>query len=74
MPKHPDIAGLRCVPLPAPTALQELGALLLGNDALDLHEQVILGGLTERSIEKDHLDTRPRQFLQEHDLVRIVAR
>src|SRR5262249_51114817 len=74
MAKDPNIAGLSGMPLPAPTALQELRALILGNDALDLHEEVILGGLPERSIENDHLDARLRQFLQEHDLVRIVAR
>jgi transposase len=74
MAQDPDIAALSGMPLPAPTALQELRALVLGNDALDLHEEVILGGLTERAIEKDHLDARLRQFFQEHDLLRIVAR
>jgi hypothetical protein len=40
---------------------------------LDLHKELIFGGLTERSIEKDHLHARLRQFLQEQDLVCVVA-
>jgi hypothetical protein len=41
---------------------------------LDLQQEVIFRGLAERPIEEDDLNARLRQFIQEQDLVRIVAR
>jgi hypothetical protein len=38
-------AVLRCVALAAPTPLHELGALVLGNDALHLEQQVVFWAL-----------------------------
>ena len=70
-----DIHGtaLRCMPLTAPATLHELGALVLGNDALHLEQQVVFRALAERLVQEDNLDIGPPPLVQEQNLVRVVA-
>src|SRR6516162_5680202 len=46
-----DAAAPGRVQLAAPRALQDLGALVLGDDALDLQQQVVLRPLAERAVQ-----------------------
>ena len=59
----------------APAApLQDLGALVLGDHALDLPEQVLFGAAARRIAQEDDLDAAMGEFLQYQDLIGISAR
>ena len=45
------------MPLPAPTALHELGSLIFSNDALHLEQKVVFRALAERPVQEDKLDS-----------------
>ncbi|WPB72631.1 hypothetical protein KYC5002_26620 [Archangium violaceum] len=57
----------------AARALQNLGPLVFGDDALHLHQQQVLGFLTDGPLHEVHLDTSLAQFLQDNLLVDVVA-
>jgi hypothetical protein len=59
--------------LPRRLRWQELSALILGNDPLDLDEQLIFWRLPHGSIEKDHLHAGLPQLVQNHRLMRLLA-
>src|SRR4051812_50115859 len=54
-------------------ALQDLGALVLSNDTLDLKQQVVLGGAADRTVEEDDLCAGPAQLLNQEHLMGIAA-
>jgi len=56
------------------TPLQDLGTLVLCHHALNLEEQLILGCLSQLAVEKDDLDPSTVQFVNDEDLVGILAR
>ena len=58
---------------PAPAAFQDLGALVLGDNALDLEQQVVLGGAADRVVEEDHVGPGPPELLNQQNLVGIAA-
>ena len=58
---------------PAPAPLQDLGPLVLGDDALDLKQQVVLRGAADRVVEEDHVGPGPPELLDQQDLVGIAA-
>lgn len=62
------------MPFPASAALQDFGALVLGNHALDLQQELVLRRLTDFSIEEDDLDPSPQELLQQQHLMGVVAR
>src|ERR1700758_407259 len=68
-----DSTRLGPVALPAPAALEHLGPLVLGEHALKLQQQAVLGGVPNRAIEKDHLCAGSREFFQQEHLMRVAA-
>lgn len=50
--------------LTAATTLQDLGTLVLGDHALDLQQQVFLGGMADVAVEEDDLDTTTLQLIE----------
>jgi len=59
---------------PAPGPLLDEGALVLGEDALDLQEHPLLRGLAEGVVEEHHLAAGPLQLLHHEDPVGVVPR
>jgi len=72
--QHAHRPGVRRVPLATPTTLQDLGPLILRDHALHLEEERVLGGLARGPVEEDDRDAGPLEFLQQQDLVGILAR
>jgi hypothetical protein len=62
------------VQLAAAAALQDLGALIFRDDALDLEQQVVLGRAPQRAVEEDQLDAAPPQLVDEENLIGVAAR
>jgi hypothetical protein len=61
------------VTLPATTALEDLRSLVLGDDPLDLQEQVAFGRVPERMVQEDQLHARTVELLHEQDLVGVAT-
>src|SRR3954449_4500026 len=59
---------------PTPAALQDAGALVLGNDALNLKQEIVFGCPTERAIEEHVLHAGPAELLNEQHLISIAPR
>src|SRR3954447_23017558 len=72
--EHVDRAAACGVLLAPAAALHDLGALVLGDHALDLEQQVLLGAAADGVAQEDDLDAAPVELLQDQDLVRIFAR
>ncbi len=53
---------------------RDFRTLVLGDDALNLHQQRVLGGVAAATVEKDHLDAGASEFLQEDHLVGVFTR
>jgi hypothetical protein len=68
-----DRTCLGPVALPAPAALEHLGPLVLGEHALKLQQQAVLGGVPDWAIEEDHLRAGSREFFQQQHLMRVAA-
>ena len=68
-----DSTRLGPVALPAPAALEHLGPLVLGEHALKLQEQAVLGGVPDWAIEEDYLRAGAREFFQQEHLMRVAA-
>jgi hypothetical protein len=62
------------MPFAATAALQNFGALILGDHALDLQQELIFRGLADFPIEEDHLDPCLQELLQQQHLMGVVAR
>ena len=59
--------------LAAPAALQHLGSLVLGEHALQLQQQAVLGRVPDRAIEEDHLRAGLGELLDQQNLMRVAA-
>jgi hypothetical protein len=59
---------------PTPAALQDAGALVLGNDALNLKQEIVFGCPTDRAIEEHDLHAGPAELLNEQHLVGVAPR
>jgi hypothetical protein len=55
-------------------ALQDLGALIFSDDALDLLEQGLLGSTAGRIAEEDDRDAATGELLEEQDQISLFAR
>jgi hypothetical protein len=72
---HRLVAGARTVQLPAPGALADLRALVLGDHPLKLSEQLVLGRARPLAATREHdLDTGPGELLEQQHLVGVAAR
>src|SRR5262249_37153432 len=70
-----DAHGARSGPaaLPAPAALQGLGPLVLGDDALALQEQFTVGCRGDGVVEENDLGAGPLELLDQEHLIRVLA-
>ncbi len=59
--------------LPPATAFHDLEVLVLGNHALDLQEQVLLGPAAWGIAQKDDSNTTTDEFLQYQNMICIFA-
>src|SRR6266446_948257 len=71
--QHVHDAAARAVPLAPAGPLADLRFLVLGNHALELHQEDILGRLDPRGMDEHHLDARPGELLEQQHLVRVLA-
>src|SRR5882762_5224241 len=67
-------ARTRGMPPPTPYPLQQFGALVFGDHALNLQQKIILRSLANRAIEKHHLRSRAMELIDQYDLMGIAAR
>ena len=67
-----DLTGSRTVPLATPRPFENLGAFVLGNHALKLHQQLILGRGVRRAVEEAGLDTVTSELFDQQDLVGVL--
>src|SRR5215210_1310676 len=68
-----DGTRLSTVALSAPTTLEHLGPLVLGEHALELQQQAVLRGVSDRAIEEDRLRAGAGKLLEQQHLMRIAA-
>ena len=66
-----DSAGARRMASPTPAAFQNAGALILGDHALNLQQQIVLGRTANRSIEEDDVNTAAAKLLDQQNLIGI---
>jgi len=71
--KRADDAATSLVQLPSPRTLEDLRALVLGDHALHLYQQLVLGAAARRTVEEDHRDAVPRELLEQEHLIGILA-
>jgi len=62
------------VQAPASGALDDFRPLVLGDDTLHLHQQLVLGLLSNGPLDEVHAHAPRRQLLEHHLLVHIIAR
>ena len=72
--EHVDRAAAGRVLLAPAAPLHDLGTLVLGNHALDLKQQVLLGSTAGGIPQEDDLDAAMVEFLKEQYLICIFAR
>src|SRR5215210_3257069 len=65
-------AGLRGMAPSPPTSLQDLGALVFGDDPLDLEQQVVLRASADRAVEEGDLNAGAPELLHQQSLVRMT--
>lgn len=70
---HIERSALCRMLLASSAPLHDLGSLIFSDDALHLQQQVIFWALAERPIQEHQLDTTTAPFVEEKDLVGIVA-
>jgi hypothetical protein len=73
MTQDPHASFLGGMALASPAPFEELGPFVFGNDSLHLQEELIFRGLSEWSVEENHLHPMLGQLLQEQNLVGVVA-
>ena len=71
--QHVHAAGLRPPGLAAPVALGELGLLVLGEHALELDQQLVLGAVAARPLHELHPDPAAGELLDQKRLVGELA-
>jgi hypothetical protein len=59
------------MPPSAPAALQDLGALVLGDHALDLEQEVVLGAGADGAVREDDLGAGLAELLDEENLIGV---
>ena len=72
-PKGLDLTVARTMDLAAARPFHDLCALVLGDHSLDLHEELVLGGLARRAFEEDRRDPLLAQLVQQQHLVGVLA-
>src|SRR3954464_805234 len=68
------VAVARLLQLAAAEALAEDGALVLGDGALDLQQELVVGVVRDRALQEHHFGAGAAELLQEQDLVGVLAR
>lgn len=68
-----DGPGARCVAAPAAASLEDLGPLILGDHALNLEQQIILGRTANRTIQEYDLHTGTTELVDQQRLMGITA-
>ena len=71
--QHVDRPGAGAVGLAAPVPLGQLRFLVLGEDALELDQQLVFRGVAARALDELHPDPGPGEFLQQQRLVGELA-
>ena len=71
--QHVDRPGAGAVGLAAPVPLGQLRFLVLGEDALELHQQLVFRGVAARALDELHPDPGAGEFLQQQRLVGELA-
>ena len=71
--QHVDAAGLRPPGLAAPVALHQLGLLVLGEHALELDQQLVLGAVAARPLHELHPRPAAGELLDQQRLVGELA-
>ena len=61
------------MPLATARALQNLRPLVLGDHALELNQQLILGARALRCLHKERLDPMASKFFDQQDLIGVFA-
>ena len=67
-----DLAGSRAVPLATTRPFEDLSAFVLGDHALKLHQQLILGRGVRRAVEEAGLDPVTSELFDQQDLVGVL--
>jgi hypothetical protein len=68
------VAVARLLQLAAAEALAEDGALVFGDGALDLQQELVVRVVRDRVLQEHHLGAGAAELLQEQDLVGVLAR
>ena len=68
-----DLAGPGGMQLAPPMPFENLGPLILGHDPLDLEQQIVLRAAPQCTIQEHDLDPGPVEFIDQQDLVGILA-
>ncbi len=68
-----DLAAPGLLQLAAPEAFAQQSPLVLGNRALNLEQELVIGIIRQRVLGKDHLAADPAQFFQEQHLVGVLT-
>jgi len=71
--QHVDRSGLGAVRLATPVALHDLRLLVLGEHALELHQQLVLRGIAARALDELHPRTGAGELLDQQRLVSELA-
>ena len=70
---HTDLAGFSAVSLTAAIPLHDLCPLVFRNHALELNDQLILGGCALRCVDEERFDSVPGEFLAQQNLIGVLA-
>ena len=62
------------MPLPTPTPFQKFRSLIFRHDPLNLEEQLVFWLLAQFAIQENDLHTSAGEFLDEKDLIGVLAR
>ena len=68
------VAVARLLQLAAAEALAQHGALVLGDGALDLQQQLVVGVVRDRMLQEYHLAAGAAELLEQQDLVGVAPR
>ena len=67
------VAITRLLQLAASKALAQNGALILGDSALDLQQELVVGIIRDRVVEEHHLAAGPAELLEQQNLIGVLA-
>jgi hypothetical protein len=59
--------------LAPPMPFENLGPLILGHHPLDLEQQIVLRAAPQFTIQEHNLDPGPAEFIDQQDLVGVLA-